>query len=183
MWHGFVLCKDGNKSCKASKDSFKHANNPQLDTKANRASLLSPTRCWRTARPPAGLHPPAARCGRPPEKSIKYFRKNKKNWWRKHLKPKIFEEKKLEKIGKKNLWKFFRNYFFRFSKFFFRRNLSYDEYITHAKFPNHRSRGFGATGANGHTDLRIYYIDLLDLLLSRRENILNSGEKILPRVT
>ena len=33
MWHGFVLCKDGNKSCKASKDSFKHANNPQLDTK------------------------------------------------------------------------------------------------------------------------------------------------------
>ena len=86
-------------------------------------------------------------------------------------------------LKKKIRENFFEIIFFRFSNFFSRRNLSHDEYITHAKFPNHRSRGFGATGANGHTDLRIYYIDLLDLLLSRRENILNSGEKILPRVT
>ena len=58
--------------------------------------------------------------------------------------------------------KIFSNFFFRFSKIFFRRNLSYDEYITHAKFFDHRSRGSGDTGCDRHTDklrMRIYYID------------------------
>ena len=78
------------------------------------------------------------------------------------MKPKFFEEKKIEK--KKFRENFFKNFFFRFSKIFFRRNLSYDEYIMHAIFPDHRSRGSGDIRADTQTDLRIYYIDVYGVL-------------------
>ena len=43
------------------------------------------------------------------------------------------------------------NFFFRFFENFFRRNLPFDEQITHAKFHDHRLRGSGDT-RGGHTD-------------------------------
>ena len=154
MWHGFVLCKDGNKSCKASKDSFKHANNPQLDTKANRASLLSPTRCWRTARPPAGLHPPAARCGRPPEKSIKYFRKNKKKLMKKTSKAENFWRKKIGKNLKKKIREnFFEIIFFRFSNFF---SVEIFHMMSTLRMQNFPIIGQGVSALQVRTDTQIW---------------------------
>ena len=53
----------------------------------------------------------------PPAWNIKKNRRNtseNKFWWGKNLKPKIFEEKNLEKKSRK----FFRNFFFDFPKFF-----------------------------------------------------------------
>ena len=58
-------------------------------------------------------------------------------------------EKKISK--KKNRQKKF--FFFRFSKIFFRRNLTYDEYITHANFYDHRSSGSGDIRADTQTQV------------------------------
>ena len=55
------------------------------------------------------------------------------------------------KKKKKNRENFFEIFFFDFPNFFFRRNLTYDEYITHAIFFDHRSRGSGATRGNTQT--------------------------------
>ena len=60
------------------------------------------------------------------------------------MKSKIFEEKKMKSIYEEN-------FVFRFSKKNFRRNLSYDEYITHAKLFDHRSRGSGDTRGDRQT--------------------------------
>ena len=98
-----------------------------------------------TARPPAGG---SLRSPTPPPTARKIYPKN--FLLKKKMKSKIFEEKKMKSIYEEN-------FVFRFSKKNFRRNLSYDEYITHAKLHDHRSRGFGATGANTQTDLRIYH--------------------------
>ena len=59
--------------------------------------------------------------------------------------------KKIEKILKKKIRQTF--FFFRFSKFFFRRILSYDEYITHTKLYDHRSRGSGDNRADRQTQV------------------------------
>ena len=75
----------------------------------------------------------------------------------------------MKKLKKKKIREnFFEIYFFRFSKIFFRRNLSYDEQITHAKLYDHRSRGSGATRADRHTqdeDLLYRYFHFYSLLL------------------
>ena len=65
---------------------------------------------------------------------------------------KISENRKKKKFSKKFSQIFFFFYFFfRFFKKIFRRNLSYDEYITHTKFQNHRSRGSRDTGCDRQT--------------------------------
>ena len=92
------------------------------------------------------------------QKSRKIVKKKKKN--RQKLQSKFFAatKKKLrkKKIGKKNFEKKKSSkkiFFFRFSKIFFRRNLTYDEYITHANFYDHRSSGSGDIRADTQTQV------------------------------
>ena len=74
----------------------------------------------------------------------------------------------LKKLKKKTFEKNRQNFFFRFLEIFFRRNRLYDEYITHAKFHDRRSRGSGDTrGGTDKLEDLLYRSALIDIRFSR----------------